>query len=309
MAWHELVDDYLIGWVLVAVAVGLLVPETAVVTAFSTPILAVMVGSVALTLTPKRFRAVDARGLGAVLLGHLAMPLIALAIARALALSPPLTAGFVLLAAVTPELITPTMTELAGGDTALASVALVGIGLGSTAFVPLVAAGLLAESVAVRPWAIVEQLLVAVVVPMLAAVTARARWDKQLAAHEEWFPSVSAVMVVLIIGGVAGANAGLVRENADLLVTVGAGALALNLAGYAVGWTVASFADRETRIAVVLSVGMRDFAVAAALVVSAGFPTAASLPAIVFGVGEMVTSTGLARHFEKSVGTDSDGDE
>jgi BASS family bile acid:Na+ symporter len=40
---------------------------------------------------------------------------------------------------------------------------------------------------------------------------------------------------------------------------------------------------------------MRDFAVAAALVVAAGFPPAAALPALVFGVLELVTSAGLAR--------------
>jgi len=36
-------------------------------------------------------------------------------------------------------------------------------------------------------------------------------------------------------------------------------------------------------------------AVTAALVVSAGFPPAAALPAVVFGVVEMTTSAGLAR--------------
>ena len=48
-----------------------------------------------------------------------------------------------------------------------------------------------------------------------------------------------------------------------------------------------------------LSVGTRDFAVAAALIVAAGLPAVASLPAVAFGVVEMVTSAGLARYFAR----------
>jgi BASS family bile acid:Na+ symporter len=104
-------------------------------------------------------------------------------------------------------------------------------------------------------------------------------------------------MVVLIIGGVTAANALLIRADAELLVVVGTGALALNLAGYALGWVGTRAATTPTRIAGTLSVGMRDFAVAAALVTAAGFPPAASLPAVVFGIVEMATSALLARRF------------
>jgi len=102
-------------------------------------------------------------------------------------------------------------------------------------------------------------------------------------------------MVVLIIGGVTAANAAVVRSNLELLTGVGAGAVALNAAGYGVGYLAGGRAPRSARIAAVLSVGMRDFAVAAALVVAGGLPTIASLPAVAFGVVEMVSSAGLAR--------------
>lgn len=297
MRFSDLVDEYLLLWVLLAVAAGLLLPEIGVITRFSTPILAIMVGSVSLTLSLERFRGVDTAGLAVALAGHVTMPLLALGIARLLSLSPELTAGFVLLGAVTPELVTPTMTELAGGDTALSSTALVSIGVGSTAFIPAATTLLLGDAVPVRTWAIVEQLLLAVVLPMGAAVAVRTRYGEPVARHEEYYSTVSALMVVLIIGGVAAENAALVRANAELLAVVGVGALGLNLAGYALGWFGGWRLARETRIATTLSVGMRDFAVAAALVVSAGFPPAASLPAVLFGVVEMATSAGLARWF------------
>ena len=56
---------------------------------------------------------------------------------------------------------------------------------------------------------------------------------------------------------------------------------------------------RGARIAVTLSIGMRDFAVAA-LLVDADFPTAATLPAVVFGIVEMTTSAGLVTWFRRS---------
>jgi BASS family bile acid:Na+ symporter len=88
-------------------------------------------------------------------------------------LSPELTAGFVVLGAVTPELVAPVMTDLAGGDTALSTTALVLIGVGSVRFIPLVVT-LLDGGIDVPTIPIVEQLVVAVVVPMLVAVGVRA---------------------------------------------------------------------------------------------------------------------------------------
>jgi BASS family bile acid:Na+ symporter len=129
------------------------------------------------------------------------------------------------------------------------------------------------------------------------AVAVRTRYDARVARYEEYYTSISAVMVVLIIGGVTATNAGLIRANADLLVRVGAGALVLNLAGYALGWWGTWSAPTPIRVAGTLSVGMRDFAVAAALVAAASFPASASLPAVAFGVVEMATSALLARRF------------
>lgn len=293
----ELVDDYLLVWILGSVVLGLLYPPLGAVTRFSTVILAIMVGSTSLTLSVARFRAVDRPGLGVALLGHVAMPVLAFGVARALGLSPELTAGFVLLGAVTPELVTPTMTELAGGDTALASIVLVVVGLGSTAFLPLVVTVLLGGRIPVDSLAIVEQLLVAVVVPMLLAVWLRTRYGEPVASREEYYSTVSALMVILIIGGVTAENAAIVTSNPELVALVGVGAVALNLAGYLLGWVVSVASEREGRIAVTLSVGMRDFAVAAALVVAAGFPPMASLPAVLFGIVEMVSSAALVRWF------------
>jgi BASS family bile acid:Na+ symporter len=293
----DLVESYLLAWILAAVALGVAVPELAVLTRASTPILAVMIGSVSLTLSVRQFRRIEARALALVLVGHVAMPFLAYGIATALGLAPELTVGFVVLGAVTPELVTPVMTELADGDTALATTTLVVVGVGSLAFVPAVV-GLLTDGTAVPTTPIVEQLLVAVVAPMLAAVAARALRPHAVSRYDEYYPAISAAMVVVIIGGVTAANAATIRSNTALLAGVAAGAVILNVAGYALGYLLTSRAPKPTRTASVLSVGMRDFAVAAALVVAAGLPTVASLPAVAFGVVEMTTSAGLANYLQ-----------
>lgn len=295
----DIIEDHLLLWILCSVGLGLLVPQLAVLTRASTLILAVMIGSISLTLSVKQFRRIDARTLGSVLVGHVVMPFLAFGIARGLGLSPALTVGFVVLGAVTPELVTPVMTELADGDTALSTTALVVIGVGSVGFVPIVVT-LLVGGIEVPTIPIVEQLVAAVVVPMGLAVGARAWRPDRVGRYDEYYPAVSAVMVILIIGGVTAANAAVIRSNASLLVGVGAGVVALNGLGYTLGFLLGSQASRPERIASILSVGMRDFAVAAALVIAAGLPTIASLPAVVFGVVEMATSAGLARYFGRN---------
>ncbi|MFB6140229.1 MAG: Na+-dependent transporter, partial [Halosimplex sp.] len=113
------VDDYLLAWVLLSVAGGVAVPEIAGLTPLVTPVLAVMIGSVSLTLSPAAFRAVRPRALATILAVQTGMPIAGYLVARALGLAPALTVGFVVLGAVTPELVAPVMTELGDGDTAL----------------------------------------------------------------------------------------------------------------------------------------------------------------------------------------------
>jgi BASS family bile acid:Na+ symporter len=260
-----------------------------------------MIGSISLTLTLKAFRSVATGSLVRIVFGHLAMPLLAYILARSLGLSSELTIGFVVLGAVTPELVTPVMTDLAEGKTALASSVLVISGLGSVLIVPG-ALSLLPGDVGVPVAPIVEQLAVAVVAPMLLAVGLRSRFPRRIGHYDDLYPAVSALMVILLIGGVTAANSTLLRSHPGLLASTALAALALNLAGYGVGALLGWGRPRGEWVAGVLSVGMRDFAIAAGLVVAAGLPAVASIPAILYGIIEMTTSAGLVRVFRRRSG-------
>ena len=84
----SVVDEYLLIWVLLSVGVGFVVPSVAVLTPLSTPILAVMIGAVSLTLAPERFRQLRARTVLTILVVQTGMPVLAFGIARVLGLSP-----------------------------------------------------------------------------------------------------------------------------------------------------------------------------------------------------------------------------
>lgn len=293
-----LVEEYLLAWILLAVLAGVAFPALARVTRYSTLVLAVMVGSISLTLSPTDFREIDARTLARPLAGHLLMPVLAFGVATALGVEPVVVTGFVVLGAVTPELVTPVMTELADGDTALATTVLLVTGVGSLLVIPAALAAF-ADGVTVPTHVVVEQLAVAVVAPMALAVALRARFPRRVAEHDATYPAISATMVVLIMAGVAAANAEFARSNLDVLGAVTAAAIALNALGYLLGFALGAGATRADRIATTLSVGMRDFAVAAALLLAAGLPAVASLPAVAFGVVEMLSSAALARVFAR----------
>lgn len=303
MRANRLITDYLLVWILLSVALGLIFPQLSRLSSLSTLILAVMIGSISLTLSPESFRSVRPASLGTILAVQTVMPFLAYAVARALSLSPELTLGFVVLGAVTPELVTPVMTKLAGGDTALATTALIFVGFGSVALIPLSVLLLLGQSVEYDPLLVVRQLLLAVALPMAAAVTLRAKYPERIEVYDEYLPSVSALMVIIIIGIVTAANTDALLNQA-VLGLVAVGAAALNLMGYLLGWVSSGLLDswfnRKQRITALYSVGMRDFAVAAAIVVSAGFPTIASVPAVTFGVIEMLTAAALSHHFMRT---------
>lgn len=299
MEVHDAITDLLALWVLLAATAGLLLSDTlALLRPLVLPVLAVMVGSMGLTLSPASFRRVRPRALVTVLLLQAAMAPLAWALGRAAGLGAGALLGLVVLGAVTPELTTPVMTQLARGDVALATGVLVVTGLLSVVLVPGWMVLLVGQSVPFDPLSVLRPLALAVVLPVTLAVAARARWPDAVARGDRHYPAVSALMVVVVMALVVAANAGTVRAAGGGLLPVAAVvAVALNGAGYGLGWAGGRAAglDRGEGRASTLCVGMRDFAVAAGVVVAAGLPAAAAVPAVVFGVVEMASAAGLAR--------------
>lgn len=295
MDWTDAVTEPLALWIALAAAVGLLVPDLAQLRGLVLPVLAVMIGAMGLTLSPDRFAEVEpataARLL--VLSGLVAVP--AWVVAKLIGAGPELTLGFVVLGAVTPELTTPVMVHLADGDVALATTVLVGAGVASLLTVPGWMLILVGQTVPFDPLTILRPLALAVVIPVAVAVAARARWPERVARGDDVYPAISALMVIVVVLLVTAVNADLVLAAPQRLLVVAVGAALLLGEGLALGWLGSWDLPEGKRRAALLSTGMRDFAIAAGLVLAAGLPAVAALPAVVFGPLEMVVAAAIAR--------------
>lgn len=295
-SWAAVITDGLAAWVLAAVVLGLLVPGLARLEPLVVPLLVVMVGSICLTLSVESFRAIRPDAFLRILLTHAAMGAIGYGIAWALGLSAAMTLGFVLLGAVTPELTSPLMTRISGGSVALSATVLLAAGLLSLLTVPGYAAWL-GGDVAVDRTPLLVTLVVAVVLPMAVAVGVRHRWPRRVRRYDPVYPAVSALAVILVMAIVAAGSRDVVNTGGRRLLEAAVGVVLFLVAGAALGWVVCLGARRRDRVTSTFSVGMRDFAVAAALVTAAGLPAVAALPAVLYGFLEMVASPLVARGF------------
>lgn len=296
--WAAVVTDLLALWILAAVAAGLLWPGLAVLEPLVVPLLALMVGSVSLTLSLQSFRRIQVSTLLRTLAVHAAMGGAAFLVARSLGLSPELTLGFVILGAVPPELTAPLMTRLAGGATALAVTVLLVAGAASLATVPAYGSWL-GGGLRLDLSPLLSTLAVAVVLPMAVAVAVRHRWPRAIGRGDHVYPAVSALAVIAVMAIVAAGSRDAVTTDTGRLALVAAGVFLLHAVGYAAGWAVCLDRPRTDRIAAAFSVGMRDFAVAAALVTAAGLPPQTALPAVLFGFLEMILDPLVARRLAR----------
>lgn len=105
-------------------------------------------------------------------------------------------------------------------------------------------------------------------------------------------------MLVFVMLVVAAGNAGLLRGDPAVAALVAVLGGAVLLGGGALGRLLGGALGR----AAVFSLGVRDFAVAAALVLAAGLPAAAALPAAGAGALEMVAASGLAAWWSRRPG-------
>lgn len=288
--WAQLLTDWLAAWAALAVLVGLLVPALKELQPLVLPALFVMVASISLTLDARALRSAPRVPLVAVVAAGALLPLLAYGIGVALSLPTALLAGLVVWAAAPPELTTPVLTRVAGGDTALSAAVLVAAGVVSLAVAPLALWLLPGAGAAVMP--LVWSLLLAVVLPMGLAVATRTRWPARVAPSDRFTPAVSAAMVLFVLAVVAAGSSALLQSDPRLVLRgAAAGSLVLAL-GLAAGWLLGRRASE--RRAAAFSLGIRDFAVAAALVLAAGLgATAAAVPAAI-GLVEMVLGALLA---------------
>lgn len=200
--------------------------------------------------------------------------------------SGPLQEGVLVLGLAPCEIASVSTTLLAGGEAAVAAAVLVG----STGLSVLFAGVILhleAGQAHVRVGSILVNLLLVVALPLAAGMAAR-RWLPGAGRYER---AASLTATAALVGLVA-LVAAQVRPSTGYLPVLGG--ILLFLAGSAaLGAVLARGAPLTDAIPVLLTVSMRDFAIAAGLATSA-FGAAAAAPLGLYGVVVLVWGTAVA---------------
>lgn len=288
-------------WVLLGSALAALVP--AAFTWFRpliVPALGVIMLGMGLTLTPADFRRVARRwpAVGVGLFAQLGiMPLAALALGRALDLSPELQLGLSLVAACPGGTASNVMAYLAGADVAL-SISMTAV---STLLSPVATPALLELTVGEAidlSWTVQAGAILRIIaVPVALGLGARVgleRWGKQriVTGALTVFPTVSMLFIVAIVACVVGLN---VQAGTDFPPQLAAAVVVLNGIGLGAGYGLARLCRLEEAAAraVAIEVGMQNSGLGVALA-SRFFSPMVALPSAAFSLWHNVSGPVLA---------------
>jgi len=276
--------------VLAAVAVGLTIRSPLAWAASHDGIdilLGILVFAVGLTIEPAAIRRLPRHWrplLFTVASGVTVLPALAWAVGHLVA--PGFLRDGVLTVGLAPcEIASVATTTLAGGEAVLAT----GVLIASTLATIAVAGPILSLEVghsAVHPAAIAANLALVVLLPLVAGMAVRAC----VAFGQPW-TNVATTVAMLTVAGLVAEIAAEIHFAAGYLGV--AGALVAYVAGSAlVGQGLGLRSDRPVATAVLLTVSMRDFAIAAGLA-AAAFGAAAAAPLGLYGVAVLGWGTAV----------------
>jgi BASS family bile acid:Na+ symporter len=201
------------------------------------------------------------------------LPLLASSLIVALAPSPPIAAGMILMAACPPAILSSVYVSLARADTALAVTLNAVFDLVSLVSLPLVlAAGFalfVADQSGVRPPVrlMMGQLLLLVLLPTAGGMTLRRRFPRAVQEHRSRLQGLSLLVLMALMGGFLWSQAPFLA--ASVWRTAVAAALFTGLAlagGWALGWALR--AGSAARLAVAFVFASRSVAIATVVAVS-----------------------------------------
>jgi predicted Na+-dependent transporter len=177
-------------------------------------------------------------------------------------------------------------TSMAGGDVALAG----GVLVGSTILTVSLAGPILAveaHGASVHPGHIIVNLLIIVAAPLVAGIAVRS--VVRMPPRAGVVASATSTLTVAVLVALVAAEVRLSSAYLPVLVAV----LAFLIASATVGLLVGRIGRRSQKEALLLTISMRDFAIAAG-VASAAFGPAAAAPLGLYGVTVLVWGTGIA---------------
>jgi bile acid:Na+ symporter, BASS family len=285
--------DFLLPLAAAAGALALIAPST-VVAEHTDVVLAALVLFTALTIAPSELAQLhtDKAEVAKLVLAPFVL-LVPLAWVASRPFDSPVFHGVLALGVASTEVAAVGMVALAGGRAVLALGALTGsLVLAALAGPPLLGllAGTSGDDVAVGE--LVGRFALVVIVPLVGGLTIRAAAPRLRDTEPELGGLAAITVVVLVYGAMSGTG-----TDHDLLAATAAGALFLVLSALPVAaWIVT--ARRDLRLTGSFVIGLRDFAVAAALASQAFGPPAATV-AGVYGVLMLLVGAASAQLLQR----------
>lgn len=264
-------------------------------------LLGVVMLGMGLTLTKDDFVAVFEQPRDVVigvLLQFIIMPLLGVAIAMGMGMSPELAAGFILVGCVPSGTASNVMTYLAKGDVAL-SVTVSSITTLLAPFVtPYLFMWLGGKYIPVNATALLVDILKIVLVPIICGVAIRQLFSQLVLKLVKVVPIISVLAIIAIVAAVVAASAERLAAVAGIVVI---GVALHNLLGYLVSYVVArkvcGMSEPKAR-AISFEVGMQNSGLGAALAMVHLSPVAA-LPSAIFSVWHNISGPSLAGWWSK----------
>ncbi|KAL1515556.1 hypothetical protein AB1Y20_002176 [Prymnesium parvum] len=239
-------------WTVLTACIGLLKPQVflCVSTKYFTGLIGILMLCMGITLSLDDFRRVLTRP-AITLLGFVGcyglLPALALAISKALALSPSLSAGLVLLSAINGAQASNLCNFIAKGDVALSVLMTTCQTVGAIVMTPLVAKVLLGTVVPVNAQAVALSTAQVVIVPISAGMAINANFPGFVERILPFAPVVGIIITCLLVGSaVAGSAAAILASG----LTLQAACALLHFAGGAIGYMgvkSAKYTEKEAR--------------------------------------------------------------
>ena len=293
----DLIEQYYPLWVISAVIVGIAFPEIKILSRYSPILLAIMIGAISLTVTAIDLVDQDLKAIFIIFLLHLTMPFLAFVLALMFNLPNVFVVGMVLIGTVTPEFATPVITQLSNGDTPLSSSVLLITGFSSIITVPVIVRILIQMSIKLNLTALVVDLVLILLIPMSVGIFLKSWKPKIISKYNQYYSPTATIMLIMLIGIATATNSTFIRSQGLAIFVLFLAVLLMNISGYGLGMFSGQFLDHNKKITAVYSIGMRDFAVAIALILSSELKPIIALPAVLYGIVEILSSSILVKYF------------
>lgn len=295
------IGDYFVVWTIIAAAWGFFdVDAFAWVLPRIPLLLGIIMFGMGMTLEIKDFKNIFKQPKD-VFIGSFiqfsVMSVLAFLLAVIFRLPPALAAGVILVGTCPGGTASNVMTFLAKGDVALSvSITTLSTFLAPilTPFLTMVFAG---RWIPVEPWSMFISIVQIVIVPILLGLIINNIFGSSIKTVTKLLPAVSVFAIVLIVGGVVGANAGQLVSSGILIFII---VILHNMLGLAAGYFLGDKIGLEEakKRALSIEIGMQNSGLAVSLAI-AHFSPAAAIPAAIFSVWHNISGPLVATYWSR----------